>query len=203
MKTEFTMLKVTYGEFGVLGANNYLLTDDRSGEAALIDCSSDKEDMIHFIEGANLKYILLTHGHFDHCDGVKGIAERTGAKIVIAEADHKMSADTTANVSRLFGDGWIAYTPDLLIHDGDILHLGEEEIKVIATPGHTPGSVCYLAGNHLFTGDTIMVGGYGRTDFPGGNQDQLVSSLMKIIPFTKNNNFYPGHGSIQLLKDNK
>lgn len=188
------MLKVKKGEFGALAANNYLLIDDKSGEAALIDCSSDKGDMIAYIRGVNLKYILLTHGHFDHCDGVRKISEETGAKIVIAEADHMMSKDTTANVSRLFGDGWTEYTPDITINDGDVLFLGEEEIKVIATPGHTPGSVCFLAGDHLFTGDTIMVGGYGRTDFPGGNQEKLVASLIKIIPYTKKYNFYPGHG---------
>ncbi len=188
------MLKVKHGEFGSLAANNYLLTDDVSGESALVDCSSDKFDMMRFIGSANLKYILLTHGHFDHCDGVRKVAAETGAKIVIAEADHKMSFDTTANVSRLFGDGWKEYTPDITISDGDVLRLGEEEIKVIATPGHTPGSVCFLAGEHLFTGDTIMVGGYGRTDFPGGDQEQLVASLIKIIPFTKKYSFYPGHG---------
>ncbi len=190
------MLKVKHGEFGVLAANNFLLTDDQSGESALIDCSSDKFDMMHFIGGVNLKYILLTHGHFDHCDGVQKVAKETGAKIVIAEADHKMSADTTANVSRLFGNGWIEYKPDITINDGDVLMLGKEEIKVIATPGHTPGSVCYLAGDHLFTGDTIFVDGYGRTDFPGGDQAKLFESLMMIIPYIKKYNYYPGHGRI-------
>ena len=68
------MLTVKHGAFGSLAANNYLLTDDKSGESALIDCSSDKSDMIRFIENANLKYILLTHGHFDHCDGVRKVA---------------------------------------------------------------------------------------------------------------------------------
>ncbi len=192
------MLKVKYGEFGSLAANNYLLTDTESGEAALIDCSSHRFDMMRFIGAANLKYILLTHGHFDHCDGVRRVAEETGAKIVIAEADRHMATDIHANVAALFGGEWISYTPDITVADGDTLLLGRKEIRVMATPGHTPGCVCYLAGNHLFTGDTMMVGGYGRTDFPGGDFQELLRSLRKINGIRANYHMYPGHGDIAL-----
>jgi len=194
------MLNVKYGEFGSLAANNYLLTDTESGESALIDCSSDKFDMKRFIGSANLKYILLTHGHFDHCDGVCNIAAETGAKIVIAEADRHMAKDTVSNVSSLFGSEWKEYTPDITVSDGDILPLGKEEIKVMATPGHTPGCVCYIAGEHLFTGDTIMVGGYGRTDFPGGDFQELLRSLSKLNKMKSGYNMYPGHGEILLRR---
>ncbi|MBE6542002.1 MAG: MBL fold metallo-hydrolase [Ruminococcaceae bacterium] len=190
------MIKVKCGSFGTLAANNYLIIDSETNESALVDCSSDSSDMISFIGDTDLKYILLTHGHFDHCDGVRDIAKLKGAEIVISSYDSSMSRDTTLNVSRLISRGeWKEYTPDITIDDGDYLTLGKEEIKVIATPGHTPGSVCYIIGNHLFTGDTVMVGGVGRTDFPGGNQDQLIESLNKIMPLTKENNVYPGHGT--------
>jgi len=192
------MLKVKYGAFGSLAANNYLITDEESGESALIDCSSDKDDMVRFIGDARLKYILLTHGHFDHCDGVHEISVKTGAEIVISEADSKMAADTHANVSSLFGSKWASYTPDLTVNESSSLSLGKHEIKIIAVPGHTPGSVCYLIENHLFTGDTIMVGGVGRTDFPGGSEEELYRSLSRILPMTKTNNVYPGHGEIVL-----
>ncbi len=194
------MLNVKYGEFGSLGANNYLLTDTDSGEAALIDCSSHDGDMLLFLGAANLKYILLTHGHFDHCDGVRHIAEKTGAKIVIAAGDKHMATDTIANVSALFGSAWIPYTPHITVADGDILPLGKEEIRVMATPGHTPGCVCYIAGEHLFTGDTMMVGGYGRTDFPGGDFGELLRSLKKINGIRKDYSMYPGHGEIALKR---
>ncbi len=202
------MLKVKYDMFGSLAANNYLLTDTESGESALVDCSSDRFDMMHFIGSADLKYILLTHGHFDHTDGVCRVAEETGAKIVIAEADKRMATDTHLNVADLFAASdrdyrFVPYTPHITVKDGDTLPLGNEEIRVMATPGHTPGCVCYIAGDHLFTGDTIMVGGYGRTDFPGGDFDELVKSLSKLNRTKSDYHMYPGHGEILLNRRKK
>lgn len=194
------MLKVKHGVFGLLGANNFLITDEESGESALIDCSADDSSMRNFIDGGNLKYILLTHGHFDHADGVSGIAALTGAKVVIASADAEMANDTTKNVARFFTNEWHEYSVDMTISDGDSMYLGENEIKVIATPGHTPGSVCYMCGNLLFTGDTVMVGGVGRTDFPGGSQEELIASLKKIMPMTEKCSVYPGHGECVVRK---
>ena len=188
------MLNVKQGVFGLFGANNYLITDDEIGESVLVDCSSDSKSMREFIDGTKLKYILLTHGHFDHTDGVCGIAALTGAKVVLASADADMTDDTTRNVARFFTKEWHRYSVDIMVSDGDSLYLGDHEIKVIATPGHTPGSVCYISGSLLFTGDTIMVGGVGRTDFPGGNQDELIASLKKIMPMTEKCSVYPGHG---------
>lgn len=192
------MIEVKHGEFGALSANNFLITDKETGKSALVDCSSDGEEMRAFISGTDLEYILLTHGHFDHCDGVRDIAELTGAKIVIAEADRDMAKDITLNVGRFFKRGWKEYSPDITVAEGDTLSIGEETISVISTPGHTPGSVCYLVGEHFFTGDTIMVGGVGRTDFPGGSQQQLIESLRRIMPMTEKYSVYPGHGEIVL-----
>lgn len=190
------MLIVKHGVFGSLSANNFLITDEETGESALVDCSSDGSDMRQFIGAAKLKYILLTHGHFDHCDGVPEIAWAYGAEIVIAEGDRHMAADTAANVSALFGSRWKAYTPGRTVSDGDVLPLGKTEISVMATPGHTPGSVCYFTDDCLFTGDTIMVGGVGRTDFPGGSEAVLMDSLEKLLPYTRTRSVYPGHGQI-------
>ena len=196
---ECTMLKVKHGAFGALWANNYLITDTESGECALVDCSGEIDEMLRFVGSGKLKYILLTHGHFDHACCTAELCEKTGAIIVIGEGDAEMSHDTYKNLSGPFGFSWREYTPNLTVKEGDVISLGNSEISVISTPGHTPGCVCYITDDSIFTGDTIMVDGYGRTDFPGGNVQQLISSLRRLEEIVCTKNMYPGHGDCALI----
>ena len=173
--------------------NNYLLIDETSKDAVLIDCSVYDENIYKRIEkfGANLKYVLLTHGHFDHIGGIRPSA----AKVVMHKDD--LSILNNANkYLELFGVLNVSIPKiDLFVEDGEVLKIGNIDIKVIHTPGHTPGGVCYLIENNLFSGDTIFRESVGRCDLEGGNFNQLVESIKSKI-FTLNDNvqIYPGHG---------
>ena len=176
-------------EAGPLAANNYLLIDN--GEAALIDCSEYKPEILN---GINLKYIILTHGHFDHVLGVNKTKEATGAKVLIHQADVERMEETSAIMATFGLIG--AETPhaDEFLQDGDTIKFGETELKCIHTPGHTEGSMCYLNDNNLFSGDTLFKDFYGRCDLPGGDFDKIVESIKNLFTLDENINVYSGHG---------
>ena len=173
--------------------NNYLLIDEDSKEAALVDCSSVdvsvREELNKF--GAKLKYILLTHGHFDHVAGIRP----NDAQIVMNENDLKILNQANMYLPA-FGIPEITIPKiDIFVKDGDTLNLGKHEIKVIHTPGHTQGSVCYLIEDMLFSGDTIFRESVGRCDLEGGNFHQIVESIQsKIFTLPEHITIYPGHG---------
>lgn len=173
--------------------NNYLIIDEESKEAVLIDCSARdpliKEELDNF--GAKLKYILLTHGHFDHIAGIRPCE----AKIVMHEKD--LGVLNQANKYLLmFGMDEITIPQvDCYVKEGDILKIGNTEIKVLHTPGHTQGGICYLIENKLFSGDTIFRESVGRCDLEGGDFNQLVESIEnKIFALPDDVEIYPGHG---------
>ena len=180
-------------EAGPLGANNYLLTD--GNEAVLIDCSEVKQEILDELKDKTLKYILLTHGHFDHVLGVNGMKECTGAKILVHKDDISRMEES-ANIMQTFGVIGVE-TPkaDDYINDNDLLKFGDTEIKIIHTPGHTEGCVCYLIDGKLFSGDTLFRDSVGRCDLPGGNFSKLSDSIKNIL-FKLDDNMvvYPGHG---------
>ena len=173
--------------------NNYLLIDEESKEAALIDCSAVEPDVKNALgqNGATLKYILLTHGHFDHVAGIRP----TDAKIVMHENDLRILNQTNLYLPA-FGIPEITIPKiDIYVKDGDVLKLGNKEIKVIHTPGHTQGGVCYLVEDMLFSGDTIFCESVGRCDLDGGDFIQIVDSIKtKIFTLPENITIYPGHG---------
>ena len=174
--------------------NNYLLIDEESKEAVLIDCSAVDTGVNEELKktGAKLKYILLTHGHFDHVAGIR----HTDAKIVMHENDIRILNQTNLYLPA-FGIPEITIPKiDIYIKDNDILTIGKHEIKVIHTPGHTQGGVCYLIDNMLFSGDTIFRESVGRCDLEGGDFVQIVESIKtKIFTLPEDIKIYPGHGS--------
>ena len=173
--------------------NNYLLIDEESKEAALIDCSAVEPGVKDLLNesGAKLKYILLTHGHFDHVAGIRP----TDAKIVMNEKDFGILNQANVYLP-MFGIPDITIPKiDIYVNDGDVLTLGNKNIKVIHTPGHTQGGVCYLIDNMLFSGDTIFRESVGRCDLEGGDFVQIVDSIKtKIFTLPENITIYPGHG---------
>ena len=129
------MIKVESGVFGILQNNCYLLTEEESGESALVDCAVYDERMQAFVRGRNLKYLLLTHGHFDHIGGAAALRAATGAKVVVHKADAPMLASGTKNLGEYFRIPCDAVPCDGTVHGGDILRLGKTPITVIETPG--------------------------------------------------------------------
>ena len=179
--------------------NNYLLIDEQSKEAALVDCSAVDDDIRRDLEeyGAKLKYILLTHGHFDHIAGIRPGLLNTNPhpQIVMSKADLGWLEKTNQYLP-MFGMPPITIPNiDIFFFFFDTLKLGETEIKVIHTPGHTQGGVCYLVDGKLFSGDTIFRESVGRCDLEGGDFDQIIDSIeSKIFTLPPETLIYPGHG---------
>jgi len=170
---------------GPLLTNCYLLVSN--GEAAVIDPGGGAKAILKEIEesGAKLKFIILTHGHWDHTLSALKIKKETGAKILLHEAEKE----------------FVKPKVDEFLKDGDKIKIGDSLLKVIHTPGHTKGSICLLGENEIFTGDTIFKDGYGRTDLKGGSQEDLEDSLKKLKKFLKPEvKVYPGHGETFKIK---
>ena len=179
--------------------NNYLIVDEKTKDAALIDCSSIDDRIDEEIEkqGANLKYILLTHGHFDHIAGILPNRFKSNPQIVMHKADLGWLNNANQYLP-MFGMPEITIPKvDVFVEDGDTIQLGSLEIKVLHTPGHTQGGVCYLVDGNLFSGDTIFREAVGRCDLEGGNFNQIVESIEdKIFTLPPETVIYPGHGNI-------
>lgn len=187
------MIIKTYIE-GPIENNNYLIIDEQTKEAALIDCSAISEQIELDIKrnNATLKYILLTHGHFDH---IAGIEPTNTAEVLMHEADMGWVNNVNTYLPMVGLPGMEIPKIDKFINDGDIIKLGELEIKVIHTPGHTQGGVCFYVDGNLFSGDTIFRESVGRCDLEGGDFDQIVESIeSKIFTLPPETIIYPGHG---------
>lgn len=184
---------------GPVQANNYLVVDEVSKEAILIDCSDYVTEIIDYVKENDLtvKYILLTHGHFDHVLGINRMNEVLGAKVYVHKGDKEQVVNTRA-VMTMFGlptEGVENPKITATLSDAGELTLGNQVIKVIETPGHTPGGVCYLIGDCLFSGDTLFHGTIGRIDLPGGSFQQIKHSVKDILfALDENIKVYPGHG---------
>lgn len=193
------MLEVKSAVFGQLENNCYLITDTETKVSALVDCTDFSEKMKNFISGCNLSYILLTHGHFDHIGGVAGVKNMTGAKVVISKEDEPMLSSSRKSLAAFCGVEHNNAQADITVSDGDIISLGNSKIKVMATPGHTKGGVCYICDDKIFTGDTLFFCSCGRTDFPGGSVSQITESLKRIADLDGDYQLYPGHDRISTL----
>jgi len=160
----------------------YLVGDEGSKEAAVVDPGWEVEKILNIAKKHDLdiKYILITHSHYDHIDGVKEINEKTGAIVYVHEED--FLAVEKLNIENI-----------KKIKDDDIIDIGKLKIKVLHTPGHSPGSVCYLIENKLITGDMLFVEGMGRIDLPGANKENMFNSLQKLKKLDDTIEIYPGH----------
>lgn len=188
--------------------NCYIVLDENSKEAMVIDPAGDVdkiEEMIKILDG-KLKYIYLTHCHADHIMGVMELKNECGGKILIHRYDSEGLNNSDINLSPYIGMGRIELEADSRIDDGDLLHLGELEFKVIHTPGHTKGGSSLYCEKEkcLFSGDTIFRGTWGRTDLPTSNREEIMDSIVnKLMKLPENTIVYPGHGMMTMLKDEK
>ena len=177
--------------------NTYIVTDEESGEMAVVDPSLPEESLMKKLNGKNVKYVLLTHGHFDHTCGAKMIKENTGAKVVIHKEDDEMLHDISKNEfeENCIGSKFPEVDADINSEDGTELMLGNTKITVMHTPGHTKGGVCYLFNEDrvMFSGDTLFRLTAGRADLYGGNGRDELRSLAKIGELEGDYKVYPGH----------
>ena len=192
-------MSVRYASFGGMANNCFLLVDDSTNQSALIDCSEFSEKMTDLIGDTDLKYILLTHGHYDHILGAKAVKEKYGCQLAISKEDAPMLTSARHSLAAFAGAKQNSVEPDLLLTDGDVITLGNTEIKVMSTPGHTKGSVCYLSDGALFSGDTLFRASCGRTDFPGGSWEEMQQSLRRLAALDGNPTVYTGHDALSSL----
>lgn len=188
--------------------NCYIVFDEESKEIMVIDPAGDVDkisEMIDILKG-KLKYILLTHCHGDHIAGVNELKNRCGGKIVIHRFDAEGLNNTDINLATYIGLDEIKLEADSRLDDGDLLHLGNLEFKIIHTPGHTAGGICVYCEEEkmLFSGDTLFRGTWGRTDTPTGNFEDIMSSIeKKLMTLPDETICYPGHGKATMIKEEK
>ena len=190
-------LTVKHVEVGPLPTNCYIVQDTDSGDALVVDPGQFDPPLLHALESMGvqaLRYILLTHGHFDHILGVQPLKDRFGGDVVIFESEEAFLKDDALSVAPPFCAALPrARKADVLVHDGDRLPFGSGEVQVLHTPGHTSGSVCFLLDRFLFTGDTLFCCSIGRTDLPTGNILKLNRSIRRLAKLDGDYTVLPGH----------
>ena len=176
---------------GAYQTNCYILHQEASSSCVVIDPGYTPEVILDFLAGKGLKLeaILLTHGHFDHVGAVLDLAAETGCQVYLNPDDLSMPPRMTA--------GPLYYTDTY--SDGDTLSPAGIPFQVLSTPGHTPGSVCLIAENYLFSGDTLFAGSRGRTDLPGGSTRAIRESLRRLAALPQDYSVHPGHGESTTL----
>ena len=186
-------MKIYTYTLGPLNVNTYVLVNEKTNKAIAIDVGGDANflKLEEMRLGFKITHVLLTHGHFDHIGGAYDLF-KNGCTIYIGEKELSFIKDGSLNLSSLFGDSVKPFEA-IGVKDNDVLILNDIEIKVIETPGHTEGSVCYIVEDKIFDGDVIFQGSFGRIDFPTGNAKKLVNSAKKLFKY-KGYTLYPGHG---------
>lgn len=193
-------------EVGPLDVNCYIVGCKTTKDVVIIDPGGDVKNILQVLNDDLMRpvYIIATHAHFDHISGVKGLQDATGCQFLLNKNDLPL-VENIAKQAEFFG----IKAPerpiiDRFIKEGDKIKVGNLHLKVIDTPGHTPGGISLYIDNKAFVGDTIFHGSIGRTDLPGGSYETLISSIKdKIFTLDDNTKLYPGHGPSTTIKYEK
>ena len=181
---------------GPLKANCYLVYDKRTLDAIIIDPGDGPDRIIRVIEMKRLKVrrIVLTHGHFDHIGGVARLKEKTGAPVSLHRSDLTLYMKAKEQAARWGFAVDNQPPPDTFLSGAEELSVGKLKLRVIATPGHSPGSICLYGEGVIFTGDTVFAGSVGRSDLPGGDIGELKRSFERVMALPPETRILPGHG---------
>lgn len=190
---------------GELQANCYILYDDEKN-TVVIDPGAEAETILAAVSsrGLAVRHILLTHVHFDHVQAAREVAAATGGDILAPEGDWAALSDPRLNLSGLFpGEGPLTLQADGKLREGDVVEAGTLRLTVLHTPGHTPGSSCFLCENVLFSGDTLFRFSMGRTDFPGGSFQDMKESLDRLAALPGDYTVLPGHDAATTIAEER
>ncbi len=192
---------------GMMDSNCYIIGCEETKEGAIVDPGADAIRILQKVDELGLKVvaIILTHGHIDHIGALSDVREATGAPAMIHADDAGQLTDAGKNLSAYVGSRVSTKAADRLLQDNDKIEVGKITLEVIHTPGHTRGGISIkCAPDVLITGDTLFAGSIGRSDFPGGNHAQLISSIKtRLLIFPDETRVYPGHGPSSTIGEEK
>jgi hydroxyacylglutathione hydrolase len=192
-----TAASITRFVLGPLETNAYILLDGETRKAAVIDPAAEDEALLRFLEtnASSVERILLTHGHFDHIGGISGLRARWKSDVCIHPLDADMLTRPSENLSPFLGMQFKTRAADILIDDGMEIEVGTLNVRVLHTPGHTQGSVCFAGDGFVLSGDTLFRLSVGRADFPGSSMERLLHSVRnRLVPLGDVIRVFPGHG---------
>ena len=172
---------------GPYGTNCYILTCGQTKESVLVDTPAEADQILAHLEGTDPRYIVITHNHMDHLGAFSEVKSKLEASVAVHPLDAKR----------------LPSEPEIFLNDGDMISCGKLDLKVLHTPGHTPGSICLLTGNYLISGDTIFPGGPGKTGSPADLKQIIESLTTKIFVLPDDTQIYPGHGDSTVLEKEK
>ncbi len=172
------LVRITRLETKPYGTNTYIVVCQTTGDSMIVDAPGEADRVFSQLDGTNPHYIVITHSHMDHIGALKELKSRLGIQVAIHPLDAKR----------------LPFSPDVELHDSDYLNVGHLKIKVLHTPGHTPGSICLLLGKYLISGDTIFPGGPGKTGTPADFKQIVETIVTKIFTLPDDTEVYPGHG---------
>mgnify|MGYP000041792676 FL=1 len=202
-----SQLQIMALSVGALETNCYILYDCPGGSGYVVDPGDEPQRLLQAVQALSLHIlgVVLTHAHFDHMLAADAVCRATGAELLVGAGDEPALTDACRNLTALLADG--TAIPPLRagrrLYEGDTLPLGACTLRVLETPGHTPGGICLDTGEWLLSGDTLFCRSVGRTDFPGGDAAVLRRSLKKLAELPGDRRVYPGHGEPTTLEDER